>query len=272
MEWIVLLLIGLVAGTLGSVMGLGGGIVIVPALLLFAYYLPILNHMTPQVAVGTSLLIMIFTGLSSTFAYMKQKKIDFKSGAIFFTGSAPGALFGVWLNKGINVDAFFLYFGLFILFVSFILFIRNHIKPLPGRLSGVERSHIDQEGHHYTYRFHPFIAIIIAFCVGMVSGLFGVGGGSLMVPAMIVLFGFPPHIAVATSMFMILLSSIVGSISHIALGNVDWFLATALIPGAWFGGQLGAAINRRLSSDTLVMVFRIFLIVMAIRLIFNGSF
>ncbi|MGO4888908.1 sulfite exporter TauE/SafE family protein [Anaerobacillus sp. MEB173] len=270
MEWLLLIVIGLVAGTLGSLMGLGGGIIVVPALMLLGSYTMILAGITPQVAVGTSLVIMIFTALSSTLAYIKQKKVDYKSGLLFFSGSGPGALFGVWLNKDIDANSFLVYFGIFIIIVSFILMVRKHLKPLKVSAKGVQRGYINENGEETIYGYQPVLAISISFIVGMCSGLFGIGGGSLMVPAMILLFGFPAHIAVATSMFMIFLSSIVSSISHISLGNVNWLYALALVPGAWYGGKLGAAINQRLKSDTVVNILRIFLIIIGIRLIWQG--
>ena len=270
MEYVSLAVIGLVAGTLGSLMGLGGGIIIVPALMVFGSYSIILAGISPQVAVGTSIIILIVTGLSSTIAYIKQKKVDYRSGLIFFIGSGPGAIFGVWLNKDINTASFLIYFGLFIIFVSFLLMIRKHIPPLKLSLNGVRRSYIDDSGEIKEYGFQPILAIFISFVVGIVSGLFGVGGGSLMVPAMIILFGFPAHQAVATSMFLIFLSAIVGSISHISLGNVNWLYVLALIPGAWYGGKLGAFINQRLNNDTVVNILRIFLIIIGIRLIWQG--
>ncbi|WP_017726367.1 sulfite exporter TauE/SafE family protein [Halalkalibacterium ligniniphilum] len=270
MEWIMLVLIGIVAGTIGSLMGLGGGIIIVPALLLFSTMTNVFTEISPQVAVGTSLLIMIFTGLSSTLAYMKQKKIDYKSGFLFFIGSGPGALFGVWLNQGLDVDQFFIYFGLFVILTSFLLMIRHRLKPLPFKNKGFVRTYKNELGETVEYGFQPIVGILIAFVVGMTSGLFGIGGGSLMVPAMIVLFAFPPHVAVATSMFMILFSAILSSASHIALGNINYLYAAILIPGAWVGAQLGAAINARLKSDTLVFVFRLFLLFIGVRLIYQG--
>ncbi|RKL65479.1 hypothetical protein CR203_20600 [Salipaludibacillus neizhouensis] len=270
MEWILLLFLGLVAAILGSIMGLGGGIIVVPALMILSEYTTIISGITPQIAVGTSLLIMIFTGLSSTLAYLKQKTVDVKSALVFFIGSGPGALFGVWLNKDIEVDVFLIAFGAFIIVISFILMIRNHIKPLKRNTKGITRSYINEVGETVKYGYNPLIAILISFFVGMFSGLFGIGGGSLMVPAMIVLFAFPAHLAVATSMFMILLSAIISSFSHISLGNIDWYYAMALIPGAWFGGQLGAAINRRMSSEAVVILLRVFLVIIGIRLIYQG--
>lgn len=270
MEWFILLLIGLTAGTVGSLMGLGGGIIVVPSLMLLSGYLSILNGITPQVVVGTSLLIMIFTGLSATLAYIKQKKVDYTSGLIFLIGSIPGALFGVFLNKHIEAGKFLIFFGIFVLFVSVILMVRKYLKPLKISEKGVRRKVINEVGEEVEYGLVPYIAIPISFIIGMFSGLFGIGGGTLMVPAMILIFGFPPHIAVATSMFILFFASIASSISHIALGNVNWLYALALVPGAWFGGKLGAAINARMKSDSLVSLLRIFLIIVGIRLIWQG--
>lgn len=272
MEWIVLIIIGLAAGTLGSLMGLGGGIIVVPTLMILSGYLVILADITPQMAVGTSLLIMIFTGLSSTLTYLKQKTVDLRSALIFFGGSGPGALVGVYFNNGIDTKIFLIIFGAFIIFISFVLMIRKHLKPLKLTKKGVKREYINENGDTIEYGYHPALAITIAFCVGLFSGLFGIGGGSIMVPAMILLFGFPPHRAVATSMFMIFLSAILSSTTHIALGNVNWLYALALVPGAWIGGVLGATINQRLKSDTVVNILRIFLVIIGLRLIYQGLF
>lgn len=270
MEWVILALVGLTAGTLGSLMGLGGGIIVVPALMILSGFVSILYGVTPQVAVGTSLLIMIFTGLSATLAYIKQKTVDLKSGWLFFSGSGPGALVGVYFNNGIDPKLFLIFFGSFIIFISFVLMIRKYLKPLKLTKKGIKREYTNEEGELVEYGYHPVVAISIAFFVGLCSGLFGIGGGSIMVPAMILLFGFPPHRAVATSMFMIFLSAIISSITHISLGNINWLYAIALVPGAWIGGIMGAAINRRLQSETVVRILRIFLIIIGIRLIYQG--
>ena len=91
-----------------------------------------------------------------------------------------------------------------------------------------------------------------------------------MVPAMILLFAFPPHVAVATSMFMIFLSAMVSSVTHVVLGNVLWLYAVLLVPGAWIGAKIGAFLNTRLQSNALVTVLRIILILTGIRLIYEG--
>lgn len=271
MEWILLVTIGLAAGTLGALIGLGGGIIIVPALLYLGQFSSVIDEVTPQIAVGTSLVIMIFTGLSSTLAYLKQKTVDYKSGLIFFIGSGPGSIVGAWINKSLHTKTFNIYFGMFIIFIALLLMVKNKIKPIKRkRERGILRTYTDQNGNTYEYGFRTIVGIAIAFVVGFTSGLFGIGGGALMVPVMILIFQFPPHVAVATSMFMIFLSSLVGSVTHISLGHVNWLYAFALIPGAWFGAKLGAYTNTKLKSNTVVVILRIVLIVLGIRLIYDG--
>ncbi|MGM0845833.1 MAG: sulfite exporter TauE/SafE family protein [Bacillota bacterium] len=271
MEWIVLLLIGLFAGALGSLVGLGGGVIIVPALVFFGSYTALLEDLSPQVAVGTSLIIMIFTGLSSTLSYIKHKTVDYKSGLLFFIGAGPGSIIGAIVNQSFEMNSFNLYFGSFMILVSFILMIRNKIKPIEiFKTSSYQRSFTDASGREFTYGFPPALGVGIAFVVGFTSGLFGIGGGSLMVPAMILIFLFPPHVAVATSMFMVFLSALVSSATHIYLGNINWLYALALIPGAWFGAKGGAYLNSKLQSAALVNILRIILVLIGIRLVYQG--
>ncbi|ALC89472.1 hypothetical protein AM500_06500 [Bacillus sp. FJAT-18017] len=269
MEWLLIILIGLAASSLGSLIGLGGGIIVVPSLLFIGTLG--FTEVSPQAAVGTSLFTMIFTGMSSTIGYIKHKTIDYKSGLLFLIGSAPGGIAGAYLVKMLDVQAFNIYFGTFILFVSLVMVIRNKIKPLPfNREKGYVRTFTDPSGNLYEYGFNPISGLAISLIIGFISGIFGVGGGSLMVPAMIIFFSFPPHVAVATSMFMIFLSSIISSITHISLGNIDWLYAALLVPGAWVGARIGVYLNQRLKSRTIVLVLRIVLIIIGVRLIFQG--
>ncbi|MFB9987021.1 sulfite exporter TauE/SafE family protein [Bacillus benzoevorans] len=271
MEVALLLIVGLIAGTLGSLVGLGGGIIIVPTLLFLGSGTALLSEVSPQVATGTSLLVIIFTGLSSTIAYYKQKKVDYKSGLIFFIGSGPGGIFGAWVNKQLDIDAFSIWFGLFMIFISFVLMFKDRLKPRNKKTEkGIWRTYVDASGNVQTYGFQPAAGISISIVVGFLGGLLGIGGGSLLVPAMILLFFFPPHIAVATSMLLLFLTSATSSIAHIYMGNINWLYAAALIPGAWIGGKLGASINQKLPSKTIVALLRIVLIMVGARLIYQG--
>jgi uncharacterized protein len=273
LEFILLLILGLLAGTIGSLVGLGGGIIIVPSLLFLGSSTTLISAVTPQIAAGTSLLVIIFTGLSSTIAYYKQKKVDYKIGLLLFIGSGPAGIWGAWVNKELNVDAFSLWFGFFMIFISFVLMVKDKINPIKrNNIKGIWRTYNDSFGNEQTYGFNPITGFLISIIVGFLGGFLGIGGGSLMVPSLILLFHFPPHIAVATSMFLLFLTSSTSSIAHIMMGNVNWLYALALIPGAWFGGKLGAFINQKLPGKTVVRILRIVLIIVGIQLIYKGLF
>ncbi|MFC7370888.1 sulfite exporter TauE/SafE family protein [Fictibacillus iocasae] len=269
MLWLLLFLLGLSAGTLGSIIGLGGGILIVPGLLSADQWFSQLPDFTPQTAVGTSIVILIVTGLSATRSFMADKRIDFKSGWLFFLGSGPGSFAGAAFNERADEGIFFILFGSFMLFVSLLLIVRDKL-PKAQFSRGWERTFTEASGTVHTYRYPPVVALLISFVVGVVSGLFGIGGGSLMVPAMMLLFGFPVTVAVATSMFMIFLSSITGSIAHVYYGNVVWQAVIALVPGAYLGGRLGAYIHKKLPAGIVVTMLLLILAGLGLRFIILG--
>jgi len=271
MEFIFLVIIALFSGLIGSLVGLGGGIILVPATLYVGLNLGMIPDITPQKVVGLSVVMMIFTGLASTLSFMKSKTVDYKSGFIFFIGSIPGTMLGAWVNKGLDLPSFNLYFGILLIILATILLVRDRLKPVKWFVkNGVQQEFTDNEGNTFVYGYPIWFAIILTFGIGFASGLFGIGGGSMLVPAMIILFLFPPHVAVATSMFMVFLSSLVNSASHIYLGHVPWLYTIPVIPGAYIGAKLGAALNKRIKSDTLVVALRVILLLLGIRSIIEG--
>ena len=271
MEFILLAVIALCSGIVGALVGLGGGVILVPATLFIGLNLGMISDLTPQKVVGLSVVMMIFTGLSSTISYMKAKTVDYKSGWIFFIGSVPGTIIGAWINKGLDLPSFNLYFGILLMIISTILIVRDKLKPVEWFVNnGIKREFTDLEGKNYVYGYPIWFAILLTFSIGFASSLFGIGGGSMLVPAMIILFLFPPHVAVATSMFMVFLSSIVSSASHIYLGNVPWLYTIPVIPGAYIGAKIGAALNKKIKSDSLILALRIILLLLGIRSILDG--
>lgn len=262
------LIIGLLAGTVGSLIGLGGGVITVPSLLFLSTIDPQFAHITPAIAVGTSMLLIILTALSSTLSYAKKKRVDFRFGWLMFISCGPGAVLGAYLTQHFSLDRFYLLFAIFMLVVALLLSLRNR-KPQKRISWDVERTVIEK-GIERKYGYHRLTALSGAFVVGICSGLFGIGGGSLLVPMMLLLFGFPPHLATATSMFTIFLTAILGSLSHLQQGNIDWTIALFLAPGAWIGGRWGAWVGNRLSGQGLLIVLRIAFILFAVYMLLKG--
>ena len=271
MEYLLLALVGLFSGIVGALVGLGGGVILVPATLFLGGTLGLIPGITPQNVVGLSVIMMIFTGLASTLTYMKAKTIDYRSGLIFFAGSIPGTILGAWVNKGLDLPSFNLYFGILLIIISTLLMVRKYLKPVEWFVkNGTTKTFTDTQGLHYVYGYPLWFALVITFGVGFASGLFGIGGGSIIVPVMILLFLFPPHVAVGTSMFMVFLSALVNSASHITLGNVPWLYTIPVIPAAFIGAKIGAALNQRIKSETLVFALRIILLLLGVRSIVAG--
>lgn len=271
MVYLICLVIGVSAAFLGGLVGLGGGIILIPALLFLNQYAAIFAWATPQVIVGISLITMVFTALSSTITYSKNKRIDYKAGLFLLTGCIPGGVLGSWMNQFFNVNQFSLYFGLLIIIVSMLSFFGRRQpsqKMLQNKDINLTTVHIDGKAFHYHISMFP--AFVISFVVGLLSGLFGIGGGSITVPALMLVFGIPIQIAIATSMFMILFISIISSSMHIILGNVVWEYALLFMVGAWLGGTIGARTNQSLKGKTLEWILRAVLVVVGLRLIFDG--
>ncbi len=268
LEWILIVLAGVAASIFGSIVGLGGGIIIVPVLLLLGERLT--GAPIPEAtAVGTSLAVLIVTALASSMTYAKQRKVDFRSAWMLFIASGPGAMLGSALTSRFHGGAFQLSFGLFMLLMAVLLILRDRMNPLTIEWP-ISRKLTDGTGVTYEYGYSLPLLLGIGLLVGLVSGLFGIGGGSLFVPVMVILFRFPPHVATATSMFVIFLSSILGSGVHGAMGEIDWLLVLALAPGAWAGGKAGAWIATRMSGRSIMWLLRATLLVLAARLIWQG--
>lgn len=265
---IVLFVIGLIAGIVGSLIGLGGGVIIVPALLNLSPFI-LERGLTTAEAVGTSLVVLIFTALSSTLSFIKQKRVDYRSGFLFFAASGPGAIVGAMLTGLFPPAPFYIAFGVFMLFTSALIVFRDRFKPI-GKTWKYERTYVAPEGQVYRYGYSLFPALLLGLTVGIVSGLFGIGGGSLFVPTMIALFHYPPHVATATSMFVILLSTVPGAAVKASLGEVYWLGVSLLAPGALIGGWLGAKIAGKLSSPALMRVLLFAFLLLALRMIWQG--
>lgn len=264
LTYLLLVVIGLAAGVSGSLVGLGGGFIVVPAL---TFLFP---DMEPSHLAGTSMAMLLFNSISSTYVYAKQKRIDYQAAITFAAVSIPGSIMGALYTKQIGGRMFFVSFGIFLILIALLLLFKPK-NPIHWPFKPtVQRSFTDISGTRFEYAYHMPTGIIISFLVGFVASLFGVGGGSLMVPTMTLILGFAPHIAVATSMLQIFLSAIVSTTTHAFLSNIEWFMVLALAPGAMIGGQIGARLAKRLPAKLLLKLLAVFLIIVSLRLMMKG--
>lgn len=135
--------------------------------------------------------------------------------------------------------------------------------------TGHFRKIVDVKGEIFEYKVKMRRGYLVSIAVGLVSSIFGVGGGIIHVPAMIAFIGIPVHIAVSTSTFVLTFTSLAGAISHATLNNVRYDFTTALGIGAIIGAQLGARIARKTRSVVIVRILGLTLFAVGIRLIFT---
>jgi uncharacterized protein len=268
LELIGLVALGFAVGTYGTIIGLGGGFILVPALLL------LYPDYDPEHVTAISLAVVCASTISGSLAYARQRRIDYLTGFIFAASAAPGVLVGVLLVDLVPERGFTIVFALLLLALA-VLALKGPPSairpPLVGR-GVIVRSVATPEGT-YRYGYRLWQAISLSMVVGLVSSLFGIGGGALHVPAMISWLHFPVQFAVATSQFILAFMSGEGTAIHLAkgtLGGDQLAKAVALAAGAVPGAQAGAHVARRMKARTIVRLLVAALLLLAARLLVKG--
>ena len=251
---------GLGIGALGTLIGAGGGWLVVP-ILLFGYgYLP-------QHAVGTSLAVVFLNALSGSIAYMVQRRVLYKMGVAFAASTIPGALLGAWILQYLNLEWFTIFFGLLLLFVAAFLLRGQRLFSPRGVVSSLTEADL-RSLRSPVMR----LGMLISFLVGILSSVFGVGGGIVHVPFLIVVLGVPVHAATATSHFVLAITSLTGSLTYLSQGQVNLSVAASMGAGVLIGAQGGAVLSRRMRSEPIRRILAGALAIFALRLILRIFF
>ncbi|HWA06657.1 MAG TPA: sulfite exporter TauE/SafE family protein [Ignavibacteria bacterium] len=261
-----LIIIGFAIGTFGTLVGAGGGFVLMPVLLLM------FPDQDPEILTSISLAVVFFNAASGSLAYSRMKKIDYRSGLIFSIAAVPGAIAGSYTVKFINREIFNIIFGIILIVVSVYLFFRSVkqpgvSKPVPGHYS--IRHIIDSEDNVYAYAFEHKTGIFISVLIGFVSSLLGIGGGIIHVPAMVNMLNFPVHIATATSHFVLAIMALAGSLTHILDGSYTWDSASKTLYlgiGVIAGAQLGAKLSKKMKANFIIKALAIALCIVGVRI------
>ncbi len=249
---VVLAMSGVGVGFVGALIGIGGSALILPVLI-FVYGLD------PRTAIGTTLAMAVFTAVSGTAAYHRQKRIDVKLGLIAAGIGIPAAVTGAYATQFFSGRALGFILGVMLSVLS-LRWIRGpqpkEARPAEGKGGSRFYSHIisDTRGDTFSYTV-DLLALLPLFAVpGFLAGFLGIGGGGLLVQIM-TYFGVPIHVAVATAMLTMIPMTISGSLVHLVMGNVSIIHAVILGAGIVIGTQLGANLARRLSRRAMERVF-----------------
>ena len=226
-------LIGLLAGIFGGLVGLGGGVIMIP-LLVGAL------RLTQHQAHGTSLVALVFTGIAGAVSYGMQGAVDMTASALLAATAIITARAGARFAHALQEWKLKRSFGGFLLIVSFLMLAKPCLPQLAGMDAGWTKI---------------IILLLTGVFTGFLSGMMGVGGGTIMVPAMVLLAGFSQHLAQGSSLLAMVPAGGVGAYSHWKLGNVRTALLAGLIPGILIGTFLGGMLAQVLAEGLLRLVF-----------------
>jgi uncharacterized membrane protein YfcA len=272
LSWTDLLLVplGFAVGAYGALVGVGGGFVLVPALLI------IYPDESQQTITSVSLFVVLANSLSGSIAYARRGQIDYRTGLLLASVAVPASIAGAFAVRYLPRHYFDLAFGIFLLGVAGLLLAgmargsRTERPPLrPGR-GVVVRTMRLPDGVTYRYAYDARQGLALSAAAGFIATLFGVGGGIMQVPVMITILRVPVEIAVATSQFMLVFMSASGTSLHAVTGEFaldELSQAVLLAVGAIVGAQVGAQLSRRLSGTTITRLLAAALVAVGIRLV-----
>jgi uncharacterized membrane protein YfcA len=256
--------IGIFVGCYGTLVGAGGGFLLVPFFLLAL-------KMPHEAAVGTSLAIVSANALSGAMGYVFRRIIDYRAGVVFAIATIPGAVFGAYLIQYVSGPVFMRGFGVFLAFMSLYLFFR---KPRKEGHGVVREGRFRVQRHLFTdkgeerYSYNELIGGVCSVFVGMFSSILGIGGGVIHVPLMTEVLRLPVHVAVATSHFILAWTALAGAVSHGFEGHLRFDVVVSAGIGAILGAQLGVRLSHRLKGSVLIRYLSIGMLLVSLRLLF----
>lgn len=237
------------AGTFGSMVGVGGGILMIPILTVMG--------LEPSQIASTSLIAVTCTGISSTIEYSRQKRIDYLVGLKIAALAIPGAIIGAFLSSYISFEHFKVYFAIILILTGLYIVYRNSILLKERR-----QTKTNSKSMHLLFYMGSFTA-------GIISSLFGIGGGIIFVPSMVIILGVSMFRAGPNSQLALLITSLVGVFTHSLLGHTNYVYGILLAIGALTGGYIGARFSRHVREGVLQILLSTSLIGVAVKLLLD---
>lgn len=250
-QYLWLIPLGFVIGAYGTLIGAGGGFVLVPALLL------LYPDESPEIITSISLAVVFFNALSGSWAYARMKRIDYKSGLLFAVATIPGAILGALSTAYIPRRLFDAVFGLLMIAASIILLLYpSEANEARGnrRRSYLTRSLVEKDGTVHAFSYNPRVGVGLSFFVGYISSFLGIGGGSVHMLILVRLLNFPVHIATATSHFILAITALTATVVHIVTGSFSHGVHRTLnlAVGVLLGAQVGAQLSNHVQDRWII--------------------
>jgi uncharacterized membrane protein YfcA len=268
---IVVGVISFIAGFLGSLLGLGGGIIIVPTLTL-------LLGVDIRLAIGASIVSVIATSSGAAAAYVRDRLANIRVAMFLELGTAAGAITGAYLAGIVNPRFLFILFGLIVGYSAFAMLRgrRSGEKEIVvgpwARVLDLKSSYFDDAAGTEVF-YQPKrarIGLALMYFAGVISGLLGIGSGALKVPAMDLAMELPIKVSTATSNFMIGVTAAASAGVYFSRGQIDPFIAGPVAIGVMAGAFIGSHTLGRISSRSVRFIFIVVLAVVAAQMLFKG--
>ncbi len=262
--------IGLFVGTFGTLIGAGGGFILMP---IFVFLYPSIP--TEQLT-AISLTVVFFNALSGSIAYARKGRIDFRSGLLFSLATIPGAIAGSLATAYLSRRWFDPIFSMFLIAASLYLIVRS---PSNGaRTDGVRASKHpirqvrERDGTIHLISYNVPLGVSLSVLVGFLSSLLGIGGGIIHVPLLVHLLDFPVHVATATSHFILAVMAFFGTAVHLYRGDLaqGYVQVLYLAPSVVIGAQLGAVISHRVHGKWIIRALALALFFVGVRLLIHS--
>jgi uncharacterized membrane protein YfcA len=260
-----LLPVGVLLGAFGTLIGAGGGFLLVPLLLL------LYPQENPEVVTSISLAVVFFNAASGSWAYARMRRIDYRAALFFSLAAVPGAVLGALSTSFIPRRLFDGILGVVMLAVAVYLLVRprgeGHSADLaaaePGDLTG------ERAAGPPAHRRRTGLGMLLSVMVGYVSSLLGIGGGIVHVPLLARVLRFPVHVATATSHMILAVMALAGTVVHIATGTFThgYRRTVALAIGVIVGAQLGAYVSNRIHGRWIIRSLAVALVFVGVRIL-----
>lgn len=267
-----ILVLSIAAGIFGSILGLGGGIIITPALTL-------LFGIDIKYAIGASIVSVIATSSGAAVAYIRDKITNIRIGMFLEIATTVGAITGAFISGLISSKYLYIIFG-FLLLYSAIAMIKKKGQELPGDvLAHPLAEKLRLNGEYYDKVLKEKVSYKVAgvyggfgmmYAAGVISGLLGIGSGIFKVMAMDLFMKLPLKVSSATSNFMIGVTAAASAGVYLLRGNIDPKIAAPVALGVLLGATVGTKVMQNLRSKTIRMIFIPVLAVVSIQMIVKG--
>jgi uncharacterized protein len=265
--------ISVAAGLLGSLLGLGGGIIVVPALTL-------LFKIDIRYAIGASVVSVIATSSGAAAAYVRERMTNLRVAMVLEIATTTGALSGAYLAGRVGGRWLYVTFGLIMGYSAIAMFRKRHELAVdadapPDRWADQLRLHDsyfdEAQGQTIAYRVRRTpLGLALMYVAGIVSGLLGIGSGSLKVPAMDLAMGLPIKVSTATSNFMIGVTAAASAGVYFARGDIDPFIAAPVAAGVLLGATQGSRLLGKLQGRSIRLVFVLVLLWVSAEMLIKG--